>query len=87
MDLTSKFTIQVDTQPPQLTSIFKQGNLLTLSIDEEADCESASVDFRFGEGTKMLKQSLTHQSSMESSLMFIVCKDTNGNEAKFKITD
>src|SRR3989344_2832540 len=87
VDLTSKFTIQVDTQPPQLTSIFKQGNLLTLSIDEEADCESASVDFRFGEGTKMLKQSLTHQSSMESSLMFIVCKDTNGNEAKFKITD
>ena len=87
VDLTSKFTIQVDTQSPQLTSIFKQGNLLTLSIDEEADCESSTIDFQFGEGSKMLKQSLTHQSSMDSSLMFIICKDTNNNEAKFKVQD
>ncbi len=85
IDLQSKFSIQVDTVPSQLTSIFKQGNILTIGIDEDADCESSTVDFTFGEGVKMLKNNLNHQTSMDSSSLFIICKDTFSNIAKFKI--
>jgi len=87
IDLQSKFSIQVDTVPPQLTSIFKQGNILSLTVDEEADCEASSVDFRFGEGIKILKQGFTHQTTFETSPMFVICKDTSNNEAKFTITE
>ncbi|MBI2670806.1 hypothetical protein HYX18_02420 [Candidatus Woesearchaeota archaeon] len=87
VDLQSKFSIQVDTVPPQLTSIFKQGNILSLTVDEEANCEASTIDFKFGEGIKMLKQGFTHQTTFETSPTFVICKDTSNNEAKFTITE
>ncbi len=87
VELQSKFSIQVDTIPPELTSIFKQGNILTITLNEDANCEASNLDFNFGEGTPMLKQDLSFQASMDSSLLYIICKDSFSNQAKFKITD
>ena len=87
---TIKFKVERDTIAPQLVSVSKdtQLGILTIKIDEPAQCEYADAEFAFGRGTKTAStDNIVHQASLGNALYVVKCRDISEshNEAIFRI--
>ena len=83
----TNFTVSIDTQGPLITNVYTQGTLLHLSTDEISSCEfSTTGSFSYGKGTPMTGAGTTeHETTLDSSLYYIVCRDQFTNDASYKI--
>ena len=81
------FTVAIDKQGPRLTNIATEGNILKISTDEPSTCEfSTKGKFTFGKGARMTgENTLDHETTLDSTLYYIVCRDQFENDASYKI--
>ena len=81
------FSVSVDTQGPQLTRVYKSGNILYLETHEDSSCEyNTKGDFTYGQGTPMTGDGTAqHEATLDASTYFVRCKDNFNNVASYKI--
>ncbi|MDP6586155.1 MAG: hypothetical protein QF535_16005, partial [Anaerolineales bacterium] len=70
------FTISVDTNPPEITSLYVYADVVYYEFDEDVSCEYYYEDFEFGAGT-----SVTGSFAVtELSTYYLTCQDSFENE-------
>lgn len=75
------FTADVDLTAPSLISVYKSGNKVYFSLDEETTCEYYFEDFAFGDGVAVENSfDLTGISTYD-----LKCQDVFGNEGSWTI--
>ncbi len=81
------FSVQVDKQGPQLAHLYTEGTLLYVITDEDSTCEySNSGAFGFGKGVRMTGENTRdHSTTLDSSVYYLTCRDTFGNDASYRI--
>ena len=81
------FTVAIDNQGPLITNLYTEGTLLHISTEENSKCEFSTLgSFNFGQGTPMTGDDTTeHETTLESSIYYIVCRDEFDNDASYKI--
>ncbi len=83
-----EFTIEADTSPPVLLSVFKdtQLNILKIITNEPTTCEYSDQQFSYGSGIPMTNpSSISHESNLGNAIYIIKCQDEFANEASFNI--
>ena len=72
------FTIAVDESYPLLTSLYKQGEGISIKLNEIANCQYSTEKFTYGTGTPMGENTVLH-SATGSEEYHIICQDIYGN--------
>ncbi len=83
----TSFTVELDERGPIITKLYTEGNILHLSTNELSTCEfSTKGSFKYGEGTPMTgEQTLDHETTLDSSVYYLVCRDAFDNDASYKV--
>jgi len=85
---TIQFTVEADSAPPILLSVFKDSQLGILSVitNEPTTCQYSDQQFNFGSGIPMTNEnSISHEASLGNNLYIIKCQDEFFNEASFTV--
>ncbi|MDD5331755.1 MAG: hypothetical protein PHE43_02955 [Candidatus Nanoarchaeia archaeon] len=71
--------ITTDTKYPVIEKLYKDGNTLHVTINEDAECEYSEDEFTFGKGTETDKSGTEHLFTVDSGRYYLICKDTESN--------
>ncbi len=75
------FKIDIDIDAPDLISIYRSGESVYYSVDEESSCEYSFDDFSFGSGTDVSGSFVL----TELKTYYLKCQDVFGNEGSWVI--
>jgi hypothetical protein len=76
------FTIDVDSIPPKLASLYQLGATVYFSVDEQATCEYFPEEFVYGEGASVSGSF----DAGDITKFYLKCQDVFSNEAEFIIS-
>ncbi len=84
---STRFTIEVDRNAPQIVRIYNEGSNLKVETNEKSTCYYSTAvnqkcNFEIGEGKQMLYQNATaHYTEWKADTnMYIKCVDSSGNQ-------
>ncbi len=82
---TARFTVQIDNRPPEITRLFREGNSLVVTTNEQAECVASTnapsrgesgCAYAWANGTGMGAPGLHHRVIWkEGTTYYIKCKD------------
>jgi hypothetical protein len=80
-NITTKFKTSIDTSPPKIIELFKDDDILHITMDEKSKCEYAPIKFSFEEGTQMTGSEKDHELTITDNLnrIYILCQDSFNN--------
>ncbi|MBX4212401.1 hypothetical protein KW787_03040 [Candidatus Pacearchaeota archaeon] len=84
---TSRFSINIDTQAPEVTRVYGKDNSLIVITNEPATCSFVNYinrtgdacSFEFNDGRLLSGSDILHSTSLESLPYYIKCKDKFDN--------
>jgi hypothetical protein len=76
-----EFTIEVDSTPPEISSLYLSGDSVHYTLNEQATCEALYEEFVYGEG---IVSSGTFAVT-ELTKYYLICQDIFGNEGSWVI--
>ena len=79
-----EFNVASDIHVPIIQSIVTNGNSLILTLNEKATCQYSNSGFSFGSGTLTETNSTIHNLPNQD-VLYVVCRDTSGNDAPFTL--
>ncbi|MDO8509394.1 MAG: hypothetical protein Q7S27_06970 [Nanoarchaeota archaeon] len=82
---TSKFEVNLDSSPPSVSRVYKQGESLVIVTNEDAECsylkfgrEGEECLFDFKNGTIMSGREKIHSTPFDKGKFYVKCKDKWG---------
>ena len=79
-----EFNVASDIHIPIIQSIVTNADSLTLTLNEKATCQYSNSGFSFGSGTLTEINSTIHNLPNQD-VLYVICRDTSGNDAPFTL--